>query len=217
MARCTSTTSSNTTPTPADLAEHRNPREASSTPGEPRGRRFAEVLAERPPPAPRRTGRGAESDTPAPLPPPGTTRGTFDPARAGPATAGHDAAAPRALPEVALHDVQAAASADGASLQFVVEDGSLAGLRMAFFLRGDVLDLSLDASRAEVLDRLRSLEDGVRDVLAARGLELGRFDADGERGRSRDGDEPGDAREPAAVRRARPEPAGGGSERDYVR
>jgi hypothetical protein len=88
---------------------------------------------------------------------------------------------------------------------------------MAFFLRGDVLDLSLDASRAEVLDRLRSLEDGVRDVLSARGLELGRFDADGERGRSRDEDERGDAREPGAVRRVRPEAASGGSERDYVR
>ena len=88
---------------------------------------------------------------------------------------------------------------------------------MAFFLRGDVLDLSLDASRAEVLDRLRSLEDGVRDVLAARGLELGRFDAEGEGGRRRDGEERDRGGEPAAVRRAQPERAGGGSERDYVR
>ena len=218
MTRCTSTASTNTTSTPAEIAEHRKPGEATPSPGEPRGRRFAEILAERPPPVRRRTGRGSDSDTPAPASPlPGTNRGTLDPADARTMIAGHDAPGPPALPEVALHDVQAAASAEGASLRFVVEDGFLAGLRMAFFLRGDVLDLSLDASRAEVLDRLRSLEGGVRDVLSARGLELGRFDADGERGRSRDEDERGDAREPGAVRRARPEPAGGGSERDYVR
>ncbi len=218
MTRCTSTASSNTTPATADAAERRSPHQAGPGPGESRGRRFSEILAERPPPGLRRTTRGADGEPPGPAhPSPDAIRGTPDPPGSNPANPAPAPAAPTGVPDVALHDVQAAAGADGASLQFVVEEGSLAGLRMAFFLRGDVLDLSLDASRAEVLDRLRSLEGGVRDVLAAQGLELGRFDADGEGGRRPDDDGRGEAREPGAVRRARPAPAGGGSERDYTR
>ena len=160
------------------------------------GRRFAELLR-RPP---------REPEEPAP---PGTPPGLpSDPARFArlwSATAREALPAPGSGPPAAatsLTDVRAAAGPEGAALQFTVDDGFLAGAHMAFLLRGDALELVVEASGGEVLARVRAREDELRATLAARGLELERFEAGGG---GRD-DAAGDAEEPprtAAGRRAR--------------
>jgi hypothetical protein len=138
------------------------------------------------------------------------------PAQAEPSSAPAAGSPPVAeLPDVALADLQAASGADGSLLRFAVEDGSLAGVRMAFFLRGDVLDVALEAPGGQPLDRVRALEDYVRVALAARGFELGRFDADGENGRREDRGEQPDGAVRAGKTRRRPSAGkGAGSERE---
>jgi hypothetical protein len=103
----------------------------------------------------------------------------------------------------ALTDVRAAAGADGAALRFTIDDGFLAGAHMAFLLRGDALELVIEAPDGRTLDRLRAREDELREALAARGLELERFEAEGD-GRN---DAEAGAEEPtgtSAERRTRP-------------
>jgi hypothetical protein len=117
---------------------------------------------------------------------------------AGPGGGQTPAAAPAspagALCGVELGEVQAATGRDGAWLRFTIEQGDFAGLRMAFFLRGDVLDVALDASRAGTLDRVRAREQEVREALESRGVALGRFGAeeDDRRGRRRHDREEGE-------------------------
>jgi hypothetical protein len=78
------------------------------------------------------------------------------------------------------------------------DERSLAGARMAFLLRGDLLDVAIEAPSGVMLERLRERENDVREALDARGLELGRFDADGRNGRDgdRDGESGDEATEP---------------------
>jgi len=154
--------------------------------------RFADVLArERPGPRPSRRGApGREEPSDAFPATSSLTRGGTEIA---PCSRPHVAPTePCAVPQVGLGDVQAAWGADGASLRFVVEDGFLAGLHMAFLLHGDVLDLSFQSSGGTAWPRIRELEQQLRDVLAAHGLELGRFDADGREARDGGGEEPDD-------------------------
>ena len=98
---------------------------------------------------------------------------------------------PSVAPEIGLDDVRAATGPDGDWLRFTVDEGDFAGLRMAFLLRGDVLDVTIDASAGGARDRLRAREHEVREALAARGLTLGRYDADRERDDRRGGGEGG--------------------------
>ncbi|MBN1773781.1 MAG: hypothetical protein JXB32_21145 [Deltaproteobacteria bacterium] len=137
------------------------------------GRRFAE-LVRRPRRAPEESGT------------PGTPAGApADPswtARLWSATARESLPASPPVPStpgvhgLPLADVRAAAGPEGAALQFTIEDGFLAGSHMAFLLRGDALELAVEASDGEVLARLRAREDELRAALAARGLELERFE-----------------------------------------
>jgi|GEM_PF-5560976 len=121
------------------------------------------------------------------------------PAAPSPAFASSTGAGPPAIP---LADVSAAAGPDGAALRFTIDDGFLAGSRMAFLLRGDALELVVEAAGEEALGRLRAREDELRTALAARGLELERFEAE-RGGREQAGGETDDAPEPAAGRRNR--------------
>jgi hypothetical protein len=176
-------------------------------------RRFAELLA------PRRTPRDDSAAPPGHEPFPGPRAPELR-LRAGAESAERPlpAAAPpgevRPTLDVGLREIRAAEGADGSLLRFVVEDGSLAGARMAFFLRGDLLDVAIEAPAGAMLERLRDRESDVREALAARGLELGRFDADGRNGRDegRDG-EPGDQTPSPGGRR----PRAGRREPDEVR
>lgn len=112
-------------------------------------------------------------------------------------------------PAVPLADVSAAAGPDGAALRFTIDDGFLAGSRMAFLLRGDALELAVEAPGEEVLGRLRAREDELRAALAARGLELERFEA-GHGGREQAGAGTDDGPGTAAARRARDRRRAGG-------
>lgn len=87
-------------------------------------------------------------------------------------------AAVSAAPGIPLAEVTAAMGPDGAALRFTIDDGFLAGSRMAFLLRGDALELVVEAPGEEALGRLRAREDDLRAALAARGLELERFEAE---------------------------------------
>lgn len=160
------------------------------------GRRFAQLLR-RPP---------REPEEPAPA---GTPSGVAsDPARSArlwSATAREAPAAPGPGPSAAatsLTDVRAAAGPEGAALQFTIDDGFLAGAHMAFLLRGDVLELTVEASGGEALARVRAREDELRATLTARGLELERFET-GSGGRDDAEADAEEARTAAAGRRAR--------------
>lgn len=128
--------------------------------------------------------------------------------RESPATSPPAPAAPDS-PAVPLADVSAAAGPDGAALRFTIDDGFLAGSRMAFLLRGDALELAVEAPGEEVLGRLRAREDELRAALAARGLELERFEA-GHGGREQAGAGTDDGPGTAAARRARDRRRAGG-------
>lgn len=166
----------------------------------PPGRRFAELLR-RPRPDPDDAGPG-----------PSGGPSLADPTRAARLwSARTPESRPSAAPPAptveasatALTDVRAAAGADGAALRFTIDDGFLAGAHMAFLLRGDALELVIEAPDGRTLDRLRAREDELREALAARGLELERFEAEGD-GRN---DAEAGAEEPtgtSAERRTRP-------------
>lgn len=164
------------------------------------GRRFCELLSGR-----RRDAEEATRPAGAPAPDPDptwTVRLCAASARESPATPASGRPATAAPPVVSLTDVCAAAGADGAALRFTIDDGFLAGSRMAFLLRGDALEIAVEAPAGEVLDRLRAREDEMRAALASRGLELERFET-GRGGREETGTEGEDDRASVVVRRAR--------------
>jgi hypothetical protein len=166
---------------------------------EPAGGRFAELL---------RRLRQAPEEPASPGVPSAAPAEPSQVARLWSATSRESPAAPGPGPPVAgasqtpLADVQAAVGPESAALQFTVDDGFLAGAHMAFLLRGDVLELVVEAPMGEALARVREREDELREALAARGLELERFETESG---GRDDAEPDaeDAREAAAGRRAR--------------
>jgi hypothetical protein len=162
--------------------------DAVEPPAPPR-RRFAEILERRPPPAGPSSEAEQDGERARLAAAAATLAGReFGPDRAAPDRPGPSPSA-AAAPDIGLNDVRAATGPEGDWLRFTVDEGDFAGLRMAFLLRGDVLDVTLDASAAGALDRLQAREREVREALAARGLTLGRYDADRERDDRSDGDE----------------------------
>ncbi|MBI5489575.1 MAG: hypothetical protein HY905_19740 [Deltaproteobacteria bacterium] len=176
MTNCRPAGGHETSAPPRQPGEDRRPRQ--DDPGAPPRRRFSEILERAPRPASRPADLGPETDSlrlaatavRAAAREHSTDGGTAPPP--GPA------AAPPPLPDVGLDGVQAATGRHDAWLRFTVDGGDFAGLRMAFFLRGDVLDVTLDAPATGPLDRIRAREHDVREALASRGITLERFDAD---------------------------------------
>lgn len=128
--------------------------------------------------------------------------------------------APVVMPEIALRDVSVASGPQDTRLAITIDEGSLAGLRVAFLLRGAALDVSWSAPTAEIGEAVLSREDDVREALSSKGIDVARFDLE-DGGRQSSSDEVPDAAPPRPAqpsRTAGTEPAAtGGTTRDYVR
>jgi len=120
------------------------------------------------------------------------------------------------LSDLALKDVSAATGTDGARVCLTIDEGSLAGVRMAFFLRGTTLDVSIATPTAEIAAAVRDREADAREALAGQGIDMGRFDLENDGRDHGNGAPPDDA---PVARTAAPlsSHATGGLGRDYTR
>ncbi|MBI5499481.1 MAG: hypothetical protein HY907_04525 [Deltaproteobacteria bacterium] len=183
MTNCRPAGDPETTARPHPPGDDRRP--LRDDPGAPPRRRFRDLLDRGPRPATRPADAGPDADalrlaaTAARAAEREYAAGHGSPPATGPA------APTPALPDIGLDGVQVATGRHDAWLRFTIDEGDFAGLRMAFSLRGDVLDVTLDAPAVGPLERIRAREHDVREALAARGITLERFDADEGNGRDR--------------------------------